>query len=280
MNPFKKTDEFEAEITDFLKKHKTFLSNQGKRISDYFEMSCYNKLVRFYERTGFRIKVKNLVAKKFRYKLSPGGYPENFSYFEISYPSGSEQGNNIYVFEIHHNLTVQSGHQDDIYLTPDITVINKDSIISDYDHYLVENSTKKFCYVKNGDLQTFCEVKNFNPFPELLFNFIGLYNELKAPALSFNQHTEPPLHLAPSLMISGKANKHTSRIKDSLENRHTVNLLFDLFEHSVFVYGVHPNTILSMSPQLSKESPDNNTLAEVTANPFWEYDKASDDLPF
>src|SRR5690606_18540112 len=140
MNPFKKTDEFEAEITDFLKKHKTFLSNQGKRISDYFEMSCYNKLVRFYERTGFRIKVKNLVAKKFRYKLSPGGYPENFSYFEISYPSGSEQGNNIYVFEIHHNLTVQSGHQDDIYLTPDITVINKDSIISDYDHYLVENS--------------------------------------------------------------------------------------------------------------------------------------------
>jgi hypothetical protein len=26
---------------------------------------------------------------------------------------------------------------------------------------------------------SFCEVKQFNPFPELLFNFIGVLNELK-----------------------------------------------------------------------------------------------------
>ena len=51
-NPFKKVEDFENEINDFLKRNKTFISNQGKRISDYFEMSCYNYIVRFYQNQG------------------------------------------------------------------------------------------------------------------------------------------------------------------------------------------------------------------------------------
>ena len=202
-------------------------------------MSCYNYIVRFYENQGFTLEVKNLIAKKFKYKLSPSGYPENFSFFEIRLENKFEEEIKEICFEIHHNLTVQSGHQEDIYLTPDISVINKDSIVSDKDHYLVENSTKKFCYVENKNLQTFCEVKNFNPFPELLFNFIGLYNELKKEVLDNESQREFPRHLAPSLMISGKGNVHSERIKKSLEARYKINLLYDLFEHGLRSFSIH-----------------------------------------
>jgi hypothetical protein len=244
-NPFKKVEDFETEINDFLKRNKTFISNQGNRISDYFEMSCYNHIVRFYQNQGFALEVKNLIAKKFKYKLSPSGYPENFSFFEIRLRNIFEEEVKEICFEIHHNLTVQSGHQNDIYLTPDISVINKDTIISDKDHYLVENSTKKYCYVENNNLQTFCEVKNFNPFPELLFNFIGLYNELKKEVLDKELQREFPLHLAPSLMISGKGNIHSEKIKKSLESRYRINLLFDLFEHGLRSFSIYNSRYLS-----------------------------------
>jgi len=268
MNPFKKVEEFEEEINLFLRKHKSFLSDQGKRISDYFEMSCYNKLVRYYENQGFEIRIQNLQANKFKYKLSPNGYPENFSYFEICWVIDKFAiSQKEYVFEVHHNLTVQSGHQDDIYLTPDIAIINAKSIISDKEHYLVAKSSKKFCYVRNHDLQTFCEVKNFNPFPELLFNFIGLYNELKLVAINSAAHNQQPSHIAPSLFISGKVNDHTSRIKRSLEERYSINILCDLFERA-YLPSLLRNKILSLKCDY------NETTLEAVTDEEWP------DLPF
>lgn len=270
-NPFKKVEDLEEEINDFLKRNKTFISNQGKRISDYFEMSCYNYIVRFYQNQGFTLEVKNLFANKFKYKLSPSGYPENFSFFEIRLRTVFEEETKDICFEIHHNITVQSGHQGDIYLTPDISVINKDSIISDSEHYLVENSTKRFCYVANSNLQTFCEVKNFNPFPELLFNFIGLYNELKKNVLDNEIQREFPLHLAPSLMISGKGNVHSERIKKSLEDRYKINLLFDLFEHGLRNFSIYNSNYLNKIPSLNPKM----VASIVVTSPL-----EDDDLPF
>lgn len=177
-NPFKTPEAFEEEIKSFLWRHKTFVANQASRISDYFEMCCYNHIVKYYENSGFEVIVENLISKKFRYKLSPSGYPSNFSFFKISKRIQNRSKTYIYEFEIHHNLTIQSAIEKDIYLTPDISVINVGSIIEDDTHYMVEKSTKKFCYVANSDLQTFCEVKQFNPFPELLFSFNGMYIEM------------------------------------------------------------------------------------------------------
>ena len=266
-NPFKKIEDFEDEINDFLKRNKTFIANQGNRISDYFEMSCYNYIVRYYQRQGFTLEVKNLIAKKFKYKLSPSGYPENFSFFEVRLRKSFE---GEICFEIHHNLTVQSGHQNDIYLTPDISVINKETIVSDQDHYLVANSTKKFCYVENSNLQTFFEVKNFNPFPELLFNFIGLYNELKIILRYAEIHEAFPQHLAPSLMISGKGNIHTEKIKESLEARYSVNLFYDLFEQGLRSFS------RSNSANLEHIGSLNPKVFETVYN----YLVDEDDLPF
>lgn len=226
-NPFKDKSELEDDIKSFLNKHRTFLSNQADRISDYFEMCCYNYIVRFYQAKGYTLVVENLKSKGFRYKLSPAGYPENFSYFKIFKDIEIEGEKKRCEFEIHHNLTIQSSQQEDIYITPDIAVINIDSIETESDHYLVENSSKKFCYVKNENLQTFCEVKQFNPFPELLFSFMGLYSEIINSEESRNDDYE---HIAPSLMISGKGKLHTNKIKESLEERYLVNMIYDLFE--------------------------------------------------
>lgn len=80
---------------------------------------------------------------------------------------------------------------------------------------------------------SFFEVKQFNPFPELLFNFIGTINELKNELLEdYKQNKnnfEVSCHLAPSLMISGKGNTHTEKIRISLEERYNINIFYDLF---------------------------------------------------
>ncbi len=83
---------------------------------------------------------------------------------------------------------------------------------------------------------SFCEVKNFHPFPELLFNFIGVLNELKMDYMVDNGQSTDTQHIAPSLMISGKQNKQTKRIKESLENRYCVNIIYDLFYTGTFTF--------------------------------------------
>lgn len=80
---------------------------------------------------------------------------------------------------------------------------------------------------------TFCEVKNMLPFPELLFSFMGIVNELKVAVMGNSQQRVHPLHIAPSLMISGKPSSPVSRIQGSLEGRYAINIFFDLFYSSV-----------------------------------------------
>jgi hypothetical protein len=179
-NPFKDQKAIEKDLDNFLRKYRSTLYNHSKRISDFFEMSCYNNIVRFYENCGYDVIVKNLIKNKFRYKCSTAGNPDNFSYFELN--KNNEQS---VVYEIRHNLNVQSSHQNDIFTTPDISIVNPGKIRIDENFY---NSNTKFYYLENCDLITFCEVKNFNPFPELIFNFIGVVNELKPKVLRLKKH--------------------------------------------------------------------------------------------
>ncbi len=220
-NPFKDLKELNRDLDNFLRRHRTVIYNHSKRISDFFEMACYNNIVRFYENNGYVTQIKNLVKQKFRYKCSTAGNPDNFSFFEIS----KTQGNQIKLYEIRHNLNVQSSFQKDIFTTPDISVIHPNTIMKDEDFY---HSNTKYYFVENHSLITFCEAKNFNPFPELLFNFVGIINELK-PRLLKPKKANGREHLSASLLISGKSNAHSDRIKKSLEGRYHINILYDLF---------------------------------------------------
>lgn len=221
-SPFIDQGILEQEIIEFANKFKTTVVNQATRISDYFEMSCFNHIVRFYILNGYTLSVQNLITGKYRYKCTPSGIQSNFSHFEAI----KKINKRIYKFEIHHNLAVQSSQDKFIFTTPDISIIKKGKVKYSTEYY---DTKTTFSYVENNNLMTFCEVKQFNPFPELLFNFIGVLNEIKKDYLNDNGINHNPSHIAPSLMISGKPNKQTKRIKSSLESRYCINIIYDLF---------------------------------------------------
>ena len=112
ISPFKDEAAFENELKDFANKYRTRLSEHSRRISDYFEMSCFNMIVRYYEHHGFTASVENLQAGRFRFKCSPSGLLENFSYMKLS--------NGISDYHIYHNASVQSAHDTDVFTEPTI----------------------------------------------------------------------------------------------------------------------------------------------------------------
>jgi len=220
-SPFKEKDTFKKEIRSFLGRFNSIIHDHADRISDYFEMSCFNYIIQYYEDCGFKVEVQNLQDNKYKYKCSTTGNHENFSHF--SAVKGIDPENDI---QIHHNLAIESKFDNEIYTTPDITVIRKSSIESRTDFYKRKIT---FCYVRNCNMITFAEVKHFNPYPELLFNFIGTVNELKGIYHAFPHKIVKTEHFAPFLMISGKSTDHTDNIRKSLTRRYNINIIYDLF---------------------------------------------------
>lgn len=222
--PFKEPDDFEKDLIEFSNIHRMTLAEHSKRISDYFEMTCYNLIIRCYEKLGYKLSVQNLKGGKFKYKCSPKGLLENFSYFKANKTDESGQ---LVEFFIFHNATVQSAFDDLVFTTPDIVVSkSKDPSIST-DYY----ATKlKLSYISKNNLITFCEVKHYTPFPELMLNFMGTVHELMPACTDDNAVHPESNHIAPSLMMSGTFGKSTNRIKESLEGRYYVNFIDNLFE--------------------------------------------------
>jgi len=185
-------------------------------------MCCFNYIVHFYELKGYSLSVQSLQGGQYKYKCTTSGIQSNFSHFRATIIKDGKK----HQFEIQHNLAVQSSHDKELYTTPDISIIKKGKSKKTNQYY---DSGKTFSFVNNIDLMTFCEVKQFTPYPELIFNFIGIVNELQKDILLNLGVDHNPVHIAPSLMISGKPNKQTTRIKRSLESRYCINIIYDLF---------------------------------------------------
>lgn len=222
--PFKRRETLIKDVESFLIKHGTLFSQQGSRISHYFEMNCYNYVVKYYEKNGFNVIPQNTIGGTFRYKISAHGNPENFSYFLVS----KVVRNKIYEFEVHHNLSLECAHESDIFYTADVSVINKGAVKrSTPSTYQMGRS-----HCSSGELQTFFEVKHLSPFPELLFSFTGIPENF----LKREDRINLPRHLAPSLLISGRPNFHSEQIKKYLEQRYSINILLNLFAWYSTIY--------------------------------------------
>ena len=245
ISPFKEKALLEKEIKEFVNKFKATVSNHATRISDYFEMSCYNLIVKFYENNDYDVSIQNLKDNKYVYKCSPAGIQSNYSHFLVSKTVGKRK----YNFEIQHNLAVQSSFDKKVFTNPDIAVIKMGKSKTTTKYYAIK---RRFSYVENKDMISFFEVKNFNPFPELIFNFMGIVNELRNEILTNNAVERKPIHLAPSLMISGKPNKQTNRIKDSLEERYCINIFYDLFDIGISTFSKKNQNGLKMTGKLSR----------------------------
>lgn len=223
--PFKDAAEFEKDLKDFANKYRITLAEHSKRISDYFEMTCYNLIIRYYEEKGYTLEVENLQKGNFRFKCSPVGYLDYFSYFKAS--KTDYYGDKVVVY-IFHNATAQSAFDDKVFTTPDIVVSKSDIPDVTTDYYLTK---RKLTYISKENLVTFCEAKHYTPFPELMINFIGTVHELKPNCITNDVGEEIDSdHIAPSLLISGTFGKQTRRIQKSFERRYFVNFLDNLFD--------------------------------------------------
>lgn len=217
------------DINRFLDKHSATFRSQGSRISHYFEMSCYNDVVQYYIKNGFSVTPQNLKDTQFRYKIGANGNPSNFSYFLVS----KTIRGTLWEFEIHHNLSIECPYEPEIFYTADISVITKDSIV----RISPATYTQHRSCCRGGDVQTFFEVKHMSPFPELLFSFVGIPENL----LQKEGRIDSIKHLAPSLLMSGKANHHGYKIKDYLESKYAVNIIFNIFGTPSVIYSnSHP----------------------------------------
>jgi len=58
-SPFKNKDKLIDEIKKFVNSHNAYLASHSKRISDYFEMICYNNTVKFYKKNKYNVKIEN-----------------------------------------------------------------------------------------------------------------------------------------------------------------------------------------------------------------------------
>ena len=225
--PFKKPADFEKDLEIFANKFRMTLAEHSERISDYFEMTCYNLIICYYEKKGYTLEVKNLQKGCFRFKCSPKGYLDRFSYFKATKTDGKRKEDIVYIF---HNATTQSAFDDQVFTTPDIVVSKTDIPDVTTDYY---KTKYKLTYINNENLVTFCEAKNLKPFPELMINFFGTVHELKPECTNDETKKKKSDHLAPSLLISGTFGKPTSRIQKSFEKRYYINFFDNLFDSAI-----------------------------------------------
>lgn len=222
--PFKSPADFEKDLIDFSNRYKVVLAEHAKRISDYFEMTCYNLVIRYYEKKGYELTVQNLQGGKFKFKCSPIGLLKNFSYFKATKENGQGIEDVVYIY---HNATVQSTFDEKVFTTPDIVVSRTNTPAETKDYYTTK---KALSYIPCESLISFCEAKHLSPFPELMINFIGTVHELKPECINNNADHSKSDHIAPSLMMSGTFSKPTKRIQKSFEGRYYVNFFDNLFD--------------------------------------------------
>ena len=228
--PFLDREVLIKEIKNFACQYNAYFKSQTKRMSDFYEMSAYNEIVRYYKKKKYDIRPFILKKGKFKYRLSTSGLKENFSYFHCSKIWGRGANKPSIAIEIHHNLRIQSNHDDKMFYNADISVCFVDGV--DTDRF----NQRRRDYICKDALITFFEVKNLTPFPEILYNFNGLLLEFMSEFIYQNVITSEfnpnsPVnqnHLCPGIFFSGNLNDNTRKIVRNLQGRYKHNIICGL----------------------------------------------------
>lgn len=200
---------------NFTRTHGLFLKKHGPRISSLVEIAVYNSVVDYYKHLGYAVTGENLGPKRsFRYKLTASGLAENYSYFKAQKAGRA--------FHILHNISIQSSHHDHMYFTADVVIANKNGATTQK-----LKSARRHSFVSRENLVTFAEVKHLNPFPEVLFNFMGLVLEfmpmlVEKTCVICNSGGQ----LCPIIAFTGPGSKHTELIQKQLIDRYGINIVF------------------------------------------------------
>lgn len=232
-SPWKDRIELLKDISSFIVRNGAFFKQNAKRMSDLFEMSIYNDAIRYYRRKKYDLTAMKLMRDgTFRYKLSPAGLAENFSYFVVKKAVGRGRKRHDVSYEVHHNIKVQSAHDDHIYYTADVSVVICHGVRT-----VMQRSGKRHSYVANENLVTFFEIKNMNPFPEVLFGFSGLVLEVFPRLIDKTlPYGSGKGHLLPSVVFSGVGTVHAKHVADSLSGRWGFNVIDGIYANKGQIY--------------------------------------------
>ncbi len=231
--PWKDRKDLLKDISSFTTRNGSFFKQNSKRMSDLFEMSVYNDAVKFYKRKKYTISICNLMKDgTFKYKLSTAGLSDNFSYFKAE---KTFRGKIVDSIEIHHNIKLQSSHSNHIYYTADVSICSIDGVTTN-----MQKSGKRHSYIENEKLITFFEVKNMNPFPEILFSFSGIVLEVKPDFIVSKKVLigKNLKHLTPSLVFSGSGSSHAEYVADELSKRYGYNVIRGLYMNKGKIYSL------------------------------------------
>lgn len=230
---WKDRKELLKDLASFISRHGAFFKQNSSRMSDLFEMSVYNDVVRYYRRKNYSISAMNIGKDgAFRYKLTTSGLAENFSYFYVlNDPKKNKNSTNVEL-EIHHNMKVQSAHHEHIYYTADVVVTLKNGVATDK-----QTSGRRHSFIRNRDVITFFEAKNMEPFPAVLFGFSGVVLEIMPGFINGRYAVEPGrAHLCPSIIFSGSGSAHTKLVSSELATRYGYNVISGLYAHKSQIY--------------------------------------------
>jgi len=229
-SPWKNRDELVKSISSFTRRHGGMFKQNAKRMSDLFEITVYNDVVRYYKRKKYKITVDNAGRNgQFLYRLSTSGLAENFSFFRGVKELKDGTSANI---DIHHNIKLQSAHHEHMYFTADVAVCVDGGLITER-----INGGRRHSYVVNRDIITFFEAKHMNPFPEVLFGFSGVVLEIMPKLMSRLIHVRPGLdHICPTIAFSGNPSEHVRLVAQELSLRYGYNIVTGLFKRKGQVY--------------------------------------------
>lgn len=234
-SPFIERKELLSDISSFVRRNGGTFRQLAKRMSDLFEMAVYNDVIKYYKRKKWLIEIKKLKHDgTFRYKLSTSGLKENFSYFLITPKSPKCHEQVKKCIEIHHNIKVQSAHDEHIYFTADISVCHEGGVVT-----VPQKNGRRHSFIENKNLVSFFEVKNLNPFPEVMFSFSGLVLEVMPQFIEgrvkINSNGD---HLTPSLVFSGLAGANAKKVSQSLQNRYNYNIISGIYTNKSQIYSL------------------------------------------
>lgn len=228
---FKDNKEFEREIRSFLNRFSSVFTQTSDQTHALFEMSMLDGIVKYFEKIGFKLEVKNTTSNEFVFALSTNSNPNNTSYFQLVYSVDHER----LEYEIRHNVKVRSHHCGEMYFSPDYVVCKSNSLEKESVSWYYAGKYPLH-FIKSENLITFAEAKNYIPSPELVINFIGIVNEL-APYLINKSPIKKRYAFTPTMFISGNGNPHLQIIKKSFRDRYKVNILFSMFTFPTQLHG-------------------------------------------
>lgn len=228
--PFLDRQVLVKEIESFAGRFNAYVKAHTKRMSDYYEMSAYNEIVRYYKHKKYDVMPLNLKNGEFKYRLSPTALKDTCSYFSATKKAGRWDDAVTISLEIHHNLRIQSACDKHLFYNADIAVCYYGGTKS-----MRENGRQKD-FICNERLISFFEVKNLVPFPEILFNFSGLLLEFLPKFISGEVSVSEldtysavdNKHICPGMFFSGSVNDNTKRIILALKNRYNHNFILGL----------------------------------------------------